>query len=113
MLGGMGFNFDRAYYRLVYPTTLRPTFRTGGRAYPVVDLSEEGARLLFGEGACPDRDVDLAGVMGLPGGESVPVKGRVVRVDPPFVSLRFSEGVPFGVMMDQQRFLQRRLVGWR
>ncbi len=113
MLWGMGYNFDRAYYRLVYPTALRPTFRTGGRVYPVVDLSEEGARLLFSEGSCPDHEADLAGTIGLPGGESISVKGRVVRVDAPFASLRLSQGVPFGVMMDQQRFLQHRLVGWR
>jgi len=64
-------------------------------------------------GVRPELDTELAGPITLRGGESVPVEGRVVRVDPPFVSLRFSRGVPFGVMIEQQRFLQHRLVGWR
>lgn len=109
----MGHDFDRAYYRLVYPIAFRPTFRAGGRAYPVVDLSEEGVRLLFPEGSPPDLETGLSGLLGLRGGDPVPIEGRVVRVDPPFVSLRLSRGVPFAVMLEQQRFLQHRLIGWR
>lgn len=109
----MGYNFDRAYYRLVYPIVLRPTFRTGGQAYPVVDLSEEGLRFLCPDGARPDLETELSGLIVLRGADAVPVEGRVVRVDPPFVSLRLSRGVPFGVMLEQQRFLTHRLIGWR
>ncbi len=109
----MSFDFNRAYYRLVYPIALRPGFRVEGRVYPVVDLSEQGARLLFAEPPYPELGADLAGVIGLPGGESIAAEGNVVRVDAPFVSLSLSRGVPFGVMLEQQRFLQHRLAEWR
>ncbi len=109
----MGFDFDRAYYRLVYPIALRPGFRVGGRVVPVVDLSEQGARLLFTEPPYPELGADLVGLIGLPGGESISAEGRVVRVDAPFVCLNLTRGVPFGVMLEQQRFLQHRLAAWR
>ncbi len=109
----MGFDFNRAYYRLVYPIALRPGFRVGGRVYPVVDLSEQGARLLFAEPPYPEPLADLIGMISLPGGESIAAEGRVVRIDAPFVCLNLIRGVPFGVMMEQQRLLQHRLAEWR
>ena len=108
----MGWRFDRAYYRLVYPLAFRPTFRVGDRIFEVVDLSEEGARLMITDDTGPAMGDELAGIIQLPTGDVIEVVGTVVRIEPPHTSLHLRRGVPFGIMLEQQRFLERRVASW-
>ena len=110
LLFRMSYQFDRAYYRLVYPIALRPTLVVGAERIPVVDLSEQGIRLLYP--ALPSG-TPMAGTLEISTGESIAVEGKVVRIDPPVVGLYLSRGVPFSLMMEQQRYLQKRVVSWR
>lgn len=114
MLGNkMGYRFERAYYRLVYPLAFRPTFVVGGAKFQVVDLSEQGIRYVHPGPSRPNPGVAVEGLVRLPTGEEVEVEGTVVRVEAPQVALVLSRGVPFGLMLDQQRYLQQRLIAWR
>lgn len=51
---------------------------------------------------------EIAGILDLPTGEALEVEGCVVRVAAPSVALILSKGVPFGIMIDQQRFINQR-----
>ncbi len=109
----MEYRFDRAYYRLVYPLAFRPRFVVGSDTFQVVDLSEQGIRYVHPGPGRPNPGVAIEGVVRLATGEEVEVEGTVVRVEAPHVALVLSRGVPFGLMLDQQRYLQQRLIAWR
>lgn len=104
----MAYHYDRAFYRLVYPMTLRPRLRIGPLNYEVVDLSEQGIRFIHAGPESPGVGMELAGRLRLPTGEVLDIEGTVVRVTLPSVALTLSKGVPFGVMIEQQRYISQR-----
>lgn len=104
----MDYHYDRAYYRLVYPMALRPQLRTGNQAFEVMDLSEQGVRFRHPGPARPAVGTKVAGTLRLPTGEVLEIEGAVVRVEAPGVSVALSKGVPFGIMIEQQRFIGQR-----
>ncbi|MGE0442467.1 MAG: PilZ domain-containing protein [Gemmatimonadales bacterium] len=105
--------FDRAFYRLVYPLAFRPVLRLDRLRCEVVDLSEQGIRFVH-PGPTPLKvKEEFKGFLELPTDTGLEVEGLIVRVDGRQVAASLSKGVPFGVMLEQQRFLQQRLVGWR
>lgn len=106
----MGFRFDRAFYRLVYPMAFRPRFLTEGRTFEVIDLSEQGLRFLHPGPDSPKVGTPLAGVVRLPTGEALAVEGAVVRLALPSVALELVKGIPYSVMIEQQRFINQRTV---
>jgi hypothetical protein len=104
---------ERAFYRLTYPLAFRPTLQVGKVAYVVVDLSEQGIRVVdTGLNRLEPGD-QVVGTLSLPTDDRLEIEGSVVRVEPPHAALILSKGVPFAIMLAQQRFLQRRFVGWR
>ncbi|MEZ4457793.1 MAG: PilZ domain-containing protein [Gemmatimonadales bacterium] len=105
--------FDRAFYRLVYPLAFRPVLRLDRLRCEVVDLSEQGIRFLHPGPALLTVREEFKGFLELPTDLGMEVEGMVVRVDGRQIAASLSKGVPFGVMLEQQRFLQQRLVGWR
>jgi hypothetical protein len=109
----MGYLHERAFYRLIYPIAHRPTFRVGGDRFQVIDLSEQGIRYLQPGPTVPTPGSAVAGLLLLETGERLEVAGKVVRVEPPYVALELTRGVPFGLMLEQQRYLQQRLIAWR
>ncbi|MBM4187637.1 MAG: PilZ domain-containing protein [Gemmatimonadetes bacterium] len=110
----MEYRFDRAYYRIVYPLFLRPSLQVGDHQYPVADLSEGGIHLLVSPPDALAVGDSVAGSLRLPGEERVlAIAAAVVRVDGCHVGLRFLQGVPFALILDQQRLLQQRVLGLR
>lgn len=103
---------DRAYYRLLYPLSCRPTLRIGAAAFAVADLSERGVRFVAAGTPPPEVGTEFEAELRLPTGEVVEVRGTVLWIRSPNVGVEFVAGVPFSVMLDQQRYLQRRLVAW-
>jgi PilZ domain len=112
MLDRVTYRFDRAYYRVVYPLTARPIFRMGEVTAIVVDLSEEGFRILIPRGWAPRVGDPVEGRIRLVSGTEHQVQGEILRVSPPQVAGRFEEGIPFGDMMAEQRWLQQRFFSW-
>lgn len=103
---------DRAYYRLLYPLSCRPTLRIGAAVFAVADPSEEGIRFTPLDAAAPAVDSRFCGQLHLPTGEAVDVERTILWSSPLYVGAQLTVGVPFSLMLDQQRYLQRRLVDW-
>jgi hypothetical protein len=113
MLWDMEYRFDRAFYRLVYPLFLRPTLRLGDEPFQVVDVSEAGVRFSAPVPGRFEPGVAIVGVIELLAGQTVAVEGTVVRRLGNQVAVSLVRGVPFAVMLDQQRLLQQRVLGFR
>jgi hypothetical protein len=105
--------FDRAYYRVVYPLRQRPTLIVGSTAHSVVDLCEQGIRYLFADSSVPRVGDELRGRLVLPSGVELEIAGKVIRVTPPDAAANLTKGIPFGVMMEEQLYLQQRLASWQ
>lgn len=108
----MEYVYERAFYRLAYPLFLRPALVIGPDRYVVIDVSEGGLRY-HDPGPPPDLGRRTTGLLYLLGTPPLEIIGTVVRLDPPHIALALTKGLPFGLMLDQQRLLQQRLVAWR
>ena len=104
---------ERAFYRLVYPLTARPRLRVGPYPLEVIDLSEEGIRVLQNPALQLVVGEGFEGTIDLPSGPSLPIEGMVLWVDPPRIGARLIQGVPFSVMLEEQRYIQRRFAARR
>ncbi len=102
---------ERAFYRLVYPIVCRPELRVGGDAFLVIDLSEQGIRFRAAEGPYPLLGTVFTGQIVLQTAGPVEVEGRIVRIQPPEIGAVLTKGVPFAVMLEEQRYLARRFNG--
>ncbi len=70
----------RAHSRLQYPPTARPSLILESGSLNVVDLSERGLRYVQDAGPEPPLGAKLEGILRLSSGETLPVRGTVVRV---------------------------------
>jgi hypothetical protein len=102
---------DRAFYRLVYPIVCRPLLRVGEDSFPVFDLSEAGIRFLASEHSEWKIGAEFTGEILLQTAGRVEIKGEIVRLRGTEVGARLIKGVPFSVMMEEQRYLTRRFTG--
>jgi hypothetical protein len=96
----------RKHFRLPYPPGAGPVFVLGGRALPVVELSERGLRLSVHE-RVPAVGEELAGTLRFPDGSEVPVAGTVVRAGGTWAAASLSVGVGFDRMVSEQRRILR------
>jgi hypothetical protein len=98
----------REYFRVAYPSALRPRLDVQDYQFDVVDVSERGLRFRLGQAQPPESGNEVQGVVRFRRGEEVTVRGIVVRVDAGEVAARLEEGIPLGVIMGEQRFLLDR-----
>lgn len=87
---------------------LRPTVVIGADRFAVVDVSEQGLRFVADVGAPPVGTAVLGRLL-LPEHPPFEIEGMVIRRDHRYVALALTRGVPFGVILDQQRLLQQRI----
>ena len=104
----MAWVHEREHYRVAYPTQLRPRFLVQGFTFDVIDISERGLRFRLGEAEAPEAGNEVQGVVRFRRGETITVRGSVLRVDGREVAVRLEEGVPLRVIMEEQRFLLDR-----
>ncbi|MEO8636745.1 MAG: PilZ domain-containing protein [Gemmatimonadales bacterium] len=104
----MGWAFPREHYRVAYPTVARPKLLIQGHTFEVVDVSERGIRFRLGDAAPPALGVELEGTVRFKRGETIDVRGTVLRFDGGEVSARLDQGVPLRLIMEEQRFLLQR-----
>src|SRR6185295_14281444 len=102
---------DRAFYRLVYPIVCRPVLRVGEDSFPVIDLSEGGIRFRATEDHEWSMGADFTGEIVLQTAGAVEVQGQIIRVEGRDVGARLIRGVPFSVILEEQRYLTRRFTG--
>ncbi len=100
----MAWPHDRQHFRIQYPEKLRPVFDTGRQRFDVLDVSEGGLRLALPAGGPVEGD-ELAGSVAFRRGETLPVRGVVVRVGADHVALRLDVGIPYRTVLEEQRFL--------
>lgn len=70
----------RTHVRLRYEGALRPSLILEAGALNVLDLSERGLRYRQESGPEPSVGAKLEGILRLSSGETLPVRGTVVRV---------------------------------
>jgi hypothetical protein len=99
---------ERAFYRIRYPVFLRPTLLIGAERFVVVDVSERGLRFLA-TGSGPPPGAVVVARLSLLEMSPIEVEGTVVRREGGHVALVLARGVPFAVILDQQRLLQQRI----
>jgi hypothetical protein len=104
-------NRERAYYRVEYPIQERPELTLDlapDKGMAVFDISESGIRF------APRDDVDLSvgdevtASLTFRGRSTVEVEGEVVWVQRRSAGLRLSKVIPFGTILDEQRYLKSR-----
>jgi len=76
----MGPGRPRSHARLHYPPSVRPSLILESGALNVLDLSERGLRYQQESGPEPPVGAVLEGILRLCSGETLPVRGTVVRV---------------------------------
>jgi hypothetical protein len=103
---------DRSHYRIEYPRRERPSLLLGGREFSVVDCCENGLRFM-NPGVAFQRDDPVDGIVRFQDRVEVPVAGRAVRVQGGQVALCLDgTGVPFPVILSEQRFLRANYPMW-
>ena len=104
----MAWAHDREHYRVAYPTALRPKLLVHGVSFDVVDISERGIRFRLGSAQAPEPGFELQGVLRFRRGETITIRGAVLRVDQGEVAAQLEEGISLRVVMEEQRFLLDR-----
>lgn len=105
------------HVRLHYPTRPRPVLMVEDEELEVLDLSERGLRCLQDHGPAPRIGARLEGILRLSRGETLPVRGTVVRVsagDEPshpglvHVAAHLDDlGIPRRVILAERQALER------
>ena len=97
----------REHYRIGYPTVARPRLLLDGKPHEVVDISEHGIRFRTGEEP-PEPGAEVRGVVRFRSGEVITIRGKVLRVQQGEAAAFLEEGVPYRVIVEEQRFLLDR-----
>ncbi|MCX6123466.1 MAG: hypothetical protein NTV34_01755 [Proteobacteria bacterium] len=100
---------QRQYYRIQYPVQERPFFECQGRKYLILDISEKGLAVRI-DGADPitQSTAALTGKIAFKCGEIVTITGKVLRFENGILILTLQPGVPYAIVMKEQRFLLQR-----
>jgi hypothetical protein len=95
---------ERQYFRVFFPDAETPSIVINEVEYQVVDASEKGVKLKMNEGECLlELDQLITAKFTLRTGDSCVVEGKVLRLLPPMVVLLLTVGVPFKLLMSEQR----------
>ena len=105
--GFKGIN-SRQYYRVTYPEKERPWIKIDGELLHVMDISEKGGKFLNVPGIKVDPGSMVTGTITFHDGETVTVVGEVLREFYDQVIICFTKGVPFSIMVKEQRYLREK-----
>lgn len=107
----MSDSFERAHYRIQYPTAARPHILIDDRSFDVIDLSEQGIRFRMDEGDRFAMGREVSGTIRFGRNEPVEVMGSVVRIAAREVAVKLDVGVPLRIIIEEQRFLREHHRG--
>jgi hypothetical protein len=107
----MSWPHERAYYRIEYPTAARPKLFIAGIAHEVLDLSEQGVRWRRRQEIVPVVGEEIGGTLRFRRGQSVEVRGVVLRLSAVDAAAHLEVGVPFQLIVDEQRYLREHHRG--
>lgn len=101
---------QRAHYRIVYPTAARPRLLVDDLAYDVYDCSEWGLRFEMLPDVRFEVGQQVTGVVHFRTGAERVVEGTVIRIQGDSAALHLTAGIPFRIILDEQRDLRRRYL---
>jgi hypothetical protein len=101
----------RQFFRLRYPIDERPIIELDGESYPVCEISEEGARLLFRSTDPVSFGETLTGTIHFSDSEDVEVEGIPLRQHGCEVALKLTKGLSLERMTDEQLHLLDKYPG--
>ncbi len=108
----MPFSPERAYYRINYPERERPEVLLGESSLPVLECSERGLRLDVSAAPPLAAGDSIEGTVRFRRGDNVAVSGVVARADGTVVVVLLDPpGLPFSVLLKEQRFLLQHYPG--
>ena len=85
----------RKYFRVHYPPGDRPKLVLVGNEFEVIDLSERGMRFYLG--------TKIHGVITFHNGESVPIEGKIIRIQNGEVAVHLSQCIPSDRIIEEQK----------
>lgn len=108
----MPYEHQRSYYRISYPGPARPVLDVDGQSFAVVDCSESGLRYeLTGRDAFPPTGSTVRGTIRFKRGRELEIVGSVARHYGDTVALSLQgDGIPFGLILDEQQYLRRNFL---
>jgi hypothetical protein len=101
-------NSRRSVYRVIYPINERPSLIIGRTTYPVMDCSELGLRYENTTAPYPEVGAVVEGLLRFPRGSELWVVGEIIRVQADCAAVTFHQGLPFGEIIAEQRWLRNR-----
>lgn len=103
----------RDQYRIPYPLPERPTLELEDREYEVIDCSASGLRFALPLRRTFSVGTTLQGRVRFRRGDVVEITGRVVRVTEHEAAVHFVDTeIPFGVLLNEQRYLRAHYPMW-
>lgn len=102
---------ERAYYRVRYPVTARPTFFVRDTKTGVLDVAEYG--ISFGVAPLAGLKIGdrLTGRVQIDDRHTLYVDGDVVWITDDLAAIRLREPIPYKVILDEQLYLRTRFSG--
>lgn len=98
----------RQHFRIAYPSQEMPKFKVGIKGFRVVNLSERGG-LFLKEGA--DKVTSgstISGTIIFHDNETTAVEGEILKESEDRFVVFFTKGVPFSVILKEQRYLKEK-----
>lgn len=100
---------QRVHFRVVYPATDAPVFKSTGHSMRVFDVSEQGVAVAKPERfAALKANAIMAGKIEFPDGEVATISGKVLRTDDKAIILILQKPIPLAVIIQQQRWLIKK-----
>ncbi|MBL6751933.1 MAG: PilZ domain-containing protein [Nevskia sp.] len=96
---------QRRYYRVVYPTTLRPVLLLGDESLPIIDICENGVRFVAGKSAQIEVGTPVEATVKFRSGHDTVIRGTIVRAGAREVAINIERGVTFRLIIAEQRML--------
>lgn len=97
----------RAYFRVVYPTELRPSIVIRNNEYKIIDICEIGIRFYNPEHIRLPGDIFQA-VVTLHDDDPVNIVGRIIRIaDEEAAMMMTIRGIPYRKIIIEQAFLRQ------
>ena len=98
----------RKCFRLIFPSDRMPRIKISGKAYAIIDMSENGIRFYnpFNHRIPDDQ---FTAHVAFQDGEQIEVTARVVRFEPLMVALILIQGVPYDRMLAEMTLINETL----
>lgn len=104
---------QRQYYRIKYPSSYQPKVRLHREEYEgdVAELSERGVRFICKGNIMLRQGTDLEVTITFHDGDSIWLKGEILKVMNKHVIVRFYYWLPLTRIIKEQVYLRKHFVG--